>query len=167
MRSKTRIDCDNAVAFYTKEIKKNPPEKKNMLYVGIAGDPPGGEYTPLFRGDFQVKTFDVNASFRPDIVGDITQTAFEDGEWGVVVCVQVLEHVKSIWTAPKEINRILCRGGYAIVDTPWLYPYHAEPGFGDYWRISKDGMRELFSPYFDILHVTSTDNLTSCLVRKP
>lgn len=165
MRSKTRIDCDNAVIKFSGIIGENL-SGGNLLYVGIAGDPIGGEYSGLFS-KFNIKTFDADPVWRPDIVGDITKTGFEDNSWDVIVCVQVMEHVKNIWDIPPEINRILKVGGMAIVDTPFMYPYHAEPpSFGDYWRLTKDGMRVLFEPSFEILEIISTDNLTSCLIKK-
>ena len=166
MKSKTRQECENSVLEFSKIINSNLPENKKLLYVGIAGDPVGGEYRGMFLS-FDSKTFDFDIRWKPDIVGDITKTSFGNESLGLVVCVQVLEHVKNIWEAPKEIKRILCRGGYAIVDTPWMYPYHAEaPSFGDYWRISKDGMVELFKE-FNIIKINSTENLTSCLIQKP
>lgn len=167
MKSQTRQECEDAVVEFSKIINANVPPVNKLLYVGTAGDPIGGEYSPLFRHKFDVKTFDCDPHWRPDIVGDITKTDFQDESWGAIVCVQVLEHIKNVWDVPKEMNRILCKGGYAIVDTPWLYPYHAEPpSFGDYWRISKDGMEALFGSHFKIEHIISTNNLTSCLIKK-
>lgn len=72
---------------------------------------------------------------------------------------------KNIWQV-TEMHRILCSGGYAIVDTPFMYPYHAEPpSFGDYWRLTKDGIAELFKD-FKIIKINSSENLTSCLIQK-
>jgi SAM-dependent methyltransferase len=165
MRSKTRIECDNAVATFANVINSKLIEG-DLLYVGIAGDPPGGEYSNLFN-KFNIKTFDADPIWRPDIIGDITKTNFEDNSWDVIVCVQVIEHVKNIWDIPQEMRRILKPGGMAIIDTPFMYPYHAEPpSFGDYWRLTKDGMRVLFESCFNILDIISTDNLTSCLIQK-
>jgi SAM-dependent methyltransferase len=165
--SQTRIECGEAVGRFSKIVKSNPPEVKKMLYVGTAGDPEGGEYSPLFRPEFSTSTMDVDPIWKPDIVGDITKSPLQDASVGCVVCVQVLEHVPNIWEAPREIHRILCRGGYAIVDTPFMYPYHAEPpSFGDYWRLTKDGMRQLFGSLFEIVDMIATDNLTSCLLKK-
>ena len=49
MRSNTRISCDNAVKKFTKIINQNILENNILLYVGIAGDPPGGEYSYLLE----------------------------------------------------------------------------------------------------------------------
>ena len=167
MKSKTRQECENAVVKFSKVINGNVPETNSLVYVGTAGDPEGGEYTPIFRPQYVTKTMDIDPVWNPEIVGDITKAPFEDSSVGCIVCVQVLEHVPNIWDVPKEIHRILCSGGYAIVDTPFMYPYHAEPpSFGDYWRLTKDGMRQLFGGLFEIVDMVATDNLTSCLLRK-
>jgi SAM-dependent methyltransferase len=137
----------------------------DLLYVGIAGDPKGGEYSSLFS-NFNITTFDVDPVWNPDIIGDITKTQFDDNSWDVIVCVQVIEHIPNLWDLPKEINRILKPNGYAIIDCPWMYPYHAEPpSFGDYWRVSKDGMKILFKD-FELVQIYEGTQNTSCLIRK-
>jgi SAM-dependent methyltransferase len=165
MVSECRQECTDAVTQFSKVINANT-EGGSLLYVGIAGDPPGGEYTPLFP-KYTSKTFDADPVWKPDIVGDITNSDFEDESWDAIICVQVLEHVPNIWDAPKEMARILRKGGYAIVDSPWMYPYHAEPpSFGDFWRLSKDGIRKLFEELFNIVEVYEGEQNTSCLIKK-
>jgi len=164
MKSKTRQSCEDSVIEFSKIINFNNANG-NLLYVGIAGDPVGGEYSNLFP-NFKVSTFDADPIWKPDIVGDITKTHFSDNSWDVIVCVQVIEHIPNIWDLPSEINRILKPGGYAIIDCPWMYPYHAEPpSFGDYWRVSKDGFKTLFVN-FDIIEIIAGNNNTSCLIKK-
>jgi SAM-dependent methyltransferase len=164
-KSPTRQECENAVVQFAEYINGKLPNGGNLLYVGIAGDPPGGEYSPLFNKNFKIKTFDISEKWNPDIVGDITKIVFEENTWDVIVCVQTIEHIPNIWDAPKEILRILKQDGYLIVDCPWNYPYHGEPEFGDYWRISKDGMKTLFSD-FKLIGILEGENNTSCLFKK-
>jgi len=164
MTSQCRKECTEAVTQFSETIRNNT-SGGDLLYVGIAGDPPGGEYSSLFP-EQNIKTFDSDSKWGPDIVGDISFTDFEDESWDVIVCVQVLEHVPNIWDVPKEMSRILRPGGYAIVDSPWMYPYHAEPpSFGDFWRLSKDGIRKLFENQFEIISIYEGEQNTSCLIR--
>lgn len=167
MKSQTRQDCEAAVKEFATIMNASRTEKGKLLYVGVAGDPKGGEYAPLFTS-YESKTLDFDPVWEPDIVGDITDTAFISETWEAIVCVQVLEHIPNVWDLPEEIERILVRGGYAIVDCPWNYPYHAEPpSFGDYWRISKDGFAQLFNcPNLSVERIIATDHNTSCLIRK-
>lgn len=165
MTSNTRKDCEFAVTKFADYIKQNNISVPNILYVGIAGDPPGGEYSKLFPNSKCV-TFDADSKWSPDIVGDITKTQFVDEFWDMVICVQVIEHIPNVWDLPQEIRRILKPGGLAIIDCPWSYPYHAEPpSFGDYWRISKDGFKVMFQA-FEMIDLIATENNTSCLIRK-
>lgn len=163
MKSKTRQDCENAVTSFSNIINNNL-SSGNLLYVGIAGDPPGGEYSKFFN-KFNIKTFDISQKWNPDILGDITKTNFVEDSWDVIVCVQTIEHIPNVWDLPNELKRILKTNGYAIIDCPWSYHYHGEPEFGDYWRISKDGLKVLFSN-FNIVELITTDNNTSILVKK-
>ena len=162
-KSPTRQQCEDAVTQFAEYINTQMPGG-NLLYVGIAGDPPGGEYTPLFK-NFKTKTFDIGEKWGPDIVGDITKTEFADEVVDVIVCVQTIEHIPNIWDLPKEIERILTPGGYAIIDCPWNYPYHGEPEFSDYWRLSKDGLKQLFSN-LKMVGIYEGENNTSCLFKK-
>lgn len=166
MKSQTRQDCEKAVIIFTQVInKEHVVNKNNVLYVGIAGDPPGGEYSNLFI-NADVITFDIDVKWKPKIVGDITNTQFKKDSWDTIICVQVIEHVKDLFNLPIELHRIIKPNGYLIIDCPWNYPYHAEPpSFKDYWRISKDGMIELFNN-FRLINIVSTESNTSCLFQK-
>ena len=163
MVSKTRQDCTNAVKKFSREININGG---SILYVGIAGDPPGGEYSNLFS--IKPVTFDADPIWKPEIVGDITKTDFKENSWNNIIIVQVIEHIPNIFDLPMELYRILTPKGFIIIDCPWNYPYHAEPpSFGDYWRITKDGFKYLFKePYFKTIDIISTENNTSCLIQK-
>jgi hypothetical protein len=166
MRSQTRIDCDNAIIKFANTINSKSPGNNYLLYVGIAGDPPGGEYTYLFP-NWEVATFDKDPKWNPILIGDITNTKFEDELCGCVVMTQVIEHIPNLWDLPKELDRIICKDGYLVIDCPWMYPYHAEPpSFGDFWRISADGFKQLFKDTkLQLIDLFATNNNTSCLFK--
>jgi SAM-dependent methyltransferase len=164
MKSETRKECEAAVIRFSKII--NESDGGDLLYVGIAGDPAGGEYAPLFTR-FKIKTFDLDSRWGPDLIGDITKTEFSNDSWDVIICVQTMEHIPNIVDLPIELFRILKPKKYAIVDCPWMYHYHPEPpSFGDFWRITQDGFQYLFKQ-FNILEIISTEHNTSCLLQKP
>jgi SAM-dependent methyltransferase len=61
------------------------------------------------------------------------------GDYDVVICEQVLEHVPDPSVALSNL-RSLCRpGGRLLVSTPFLVRIHDMPG--DYWRFTPDGLR--------------------------
>ena len=75
---------------------------------------------------------------------------FPDGSFDFVVCDMVLEHVEgNPQDAIDEMRRVLRDGGIAVVTTPFIYRYHPAPG--DFWRISPDGLKLLFSKFSRIV----------------
>lgn len=174
MVSETRKECSEAVVKYSRWINSMELDRRGLIgYIGIAGDPYGGEYSYLFdKNKFDIKTIDADPKWNPDLVADISR----DGLWtpvgniiyfDVLVCVQVLEHVPYLWKVPYSFYANTSPGAYVIVDCPWMYPYHAEPpSFGDYWRITKDGFKILFDPYFEIVDITEGKHNTTCLLKR-
>jgi len=59
----------------------------------------------------------------------------------VVVCEQVLEHVRDPWAAARTLHDLCRPGGHVVVSTPFLIRVHREPD--DYWRFTVDGLRLL------------------------
>ncbi len=49
---------------------------------------------------------------------DITDMRFADGEFDVILCNHVLEHIPDDRRAMRELHRVLKPGGWAIVQTP-------------------------------------------------
>lgn len=178
-KSQTRQDCEEAVsrfAFIVNEEHKNIKNPR-LLYCGVAGNPlthngkPGLDQPELFT-QYDITTIDFDKKWNPDIVGDITKPS----EWynstmfyDLVIITQVIEHIKNVWDVPKQLKSILSSNGYIIVDSPWgtkAPGYHGEYGsFGDYWRISIDGMMALFEEDFTMVEEYSTDANTSCLFK--
>jgi SAM-dependent methyltransferase len=54
-------------------------------------------------------------------VDDIEDSSFGDDSFGLVLCSEVLEHVRRPERALKTLYRILCPGGIAVVTTPQRY----------------------------------------------
>ncbi len=53
-----------------------------------------------------------------DVKMDIHQMPFDEGEFDIVLCNHVLEHVQDDAVAMKEIYRVLKPGGWAIMQVP-------------------------------------------------
>ncbi len=140
---------------------------KKVLEVGIAGDPkPGGNYNYFGKDAKQYKTLDNVSDFQPDFVQDICGTDFEDESWDIIILSQTLEHIPDMWMATSECHRILKSNGYLIVDAPFTWPYHAEPEFGDYWRVTPDGMKHLLQEFSSVDTNLSDNILTTAIARK-
>lgn len=94
------------------------------------------------------KVMDPVPDYHPDIVGDIHQLPFEDNSKEAIICLAVLEHVENPIQAMNEMHRVLKPGGKLLLYVPFLYYYHAFPGYyGDYWRFTKDSLGFLAKPF--------------------
>jgi hypothetical protein len=157
--SRTRHDSNEFVKKSFKIIDDG--NQKNILYCGVAGNSYGqiGDYTgpipdlpELYRGH-KIETLDCSTVWSPTITGDITDitTIHEKyyNNFDLIVITQVIEHVKNPHSVTNTLYTLLKKQGYAIIDCPWgpeCPDYHAEhPNFGDYWRISDEGLKLIFS----------------------
>jgi SAM-dependent methyltransferase len=67
--------------------------------------------------------------------------SFADGEFDLVFCSQVLEHVARPWAVVAECSRVLRPGGVALFTAPFLFPHHASPT--DFYRFTHEGLSAL------------------------
>ncbi len=78
------------------------------------------------------------------IVGDISNCPhIPSNSFNAIISISVLEHVKDINSAAKEIERLLKPGGVVLHVVPFSYFFHGAPV--DYWRVSPTCMENLFS----------------------
>lgn len=74
-----------------------------------------------------------------DVFSSIDKLPFEDNSFGTILCTNVMEHVAEMERGYQELSRCLCKGGYLIQITPFLYPTHEKPY--DYYRFTEYGIR--------------------------
>lgn len=131
-----RHQCERNIEYFVSLL----PGLVDVLEVGIAGDTkPGGHYF-MFQNE-GYKTLDIDSRYSPDFVDDIcAPTHAPTNAFDLVILSNTIEHTWEPYDAITGAMKLLKHGGYLIVDCPWVYPYHAEDGFPDCWRISKDGM---------------------------
>jgi SAM-dependent methyltransferase len=65
-----------------------------------------------------------------------------DESYDLVLCTQVLEHVRHPQTVLSEIARVLAPRGHLFLTTHGVYPFHPHPV--DYWRWTQQGFQALF-----------------------
>lgn len=86
----------------------------------------GHEYTGIDASDYGVNA-----------VGDVERIDFENEHFDFALCLEVLEHVKRPDEAVRELNRVLKKGGHAVISTPLL-----SAGFhSDFRRWSPPGLQ--------------------------
>lgn len=100
------------------------------LYVGGGGSRPDG-YVNI----------DLFALPGVDVVTNAEQLPFAPGVFQSIECDAVLEHVQNPGQVMKELTRVLARGGYLHLVTPFCHPFHQYPK--DYRRFTLDGLKQL------------------------
>jgi SAM-dependent methyltransferase len=125
----------------------------SVLDLG-AGDAP---YRELFAHTRYV-TSDWEQSMHPgartvDVVASAEALPLADGEFGLVLCTQVLEHVPEPSAVLDECSRVLEHGGRLALTVPLLWELHELPH--DYYRYTESGLRHLLGKAgFDVLAIT-------------
>lgn len=91
----------------------------------------------------------INIDFYPfsnvDMVADIGRLPFGDNSIDAVISEFVLEHTKKPKAIIDEIERVLKPGGLVYIAVPFVASFHSSPD--DYYRWSKDGLRELLCDF--------------------
>jgi SAM-dependent methyltransferase len=102
-----------------------------------------------------VTTTDIVARANVDVVADVCQRLpFADGEFDLVVCTSVLEHVADSIKAMKELRRVIRPGGRLWLEIPFIYHFHvSEAGdTADYWRWTWQGCLRLMEGFRVLSH---------------
>ncbi len=116
---------------------------KRVLDIGAGGS----GYGKFFPNRLSV---DIDPLRKPDVVADAHALPFKDGEFEMVLCTEVLEHVKNPKKVMDEILRVLTPRGLVVLTTRFVYPLHDTPH--DYWRYTKYGLMHQFRN-FDLIEI--------------
>jgi SAM-dependent methyltransferase len=167
MASDVRKSIFEVMEMYHNRI--NPDNKHwKVLEIGIDGDSkPGGNYKYFGIGN-DYKTLDIVAETNPDIVADICDSKLPSEEWDLIICSQTLEHIFDFRKAIEECHRLLKKGGFLIIDCPFIYEYHGQPKYDDYWRISHKALQRILNEIGFEFGTCGLVNghLTSAIARK-
>ena len=119
-----------------------------VLDVGAWFSPYEAMLAPYAR---QYVKLDIIPRKQLQVVGAGEALPFTEGSFDLVLCTQVLEHVRQPFEVVGEMRRVLKPGGKVFLTTHGIWMLHAAPH--DYWRFVPDGFRQLFKGYaaLDIL----------------
>lgn len=150
--------------------KKVLAEKLEAFYQAAATDKKTldigsrkGRHSAYFSN---IVTIDIDPKADPDIVADAHELPFADESFEVVLCREVLEHVKEPTVVLKEIKRVLKPGGTLYLSTRFLFPLHEIPN--DHWRFTKYCLEELFSSFNGVTIKEETKPMlaVACLLQR-
>ena len=128
---------------------------RSVLNLGAepdASDKEGGRYRDYFPGA-SFRALDQRPHDHPDYVkGDLMRPMPALGQFDLVLCMSVIEHIGRPWIAAPNIAGLVAPGGHLYVAMPWFYPTHEGPDFGDHWRARPSGLRILFDMLDEVRH---------------
>lgn len=95
------------------------------------------------RSGRSVRHLAVDLDARATIRGMAEQLPLRGGCADLVLCTQMLEHVRNPAAAVAEMRRVTRPGGTCLLTTHGTWFYHPDPE--DYWRWTASGLRALFA----------------------
>ncbi|MFX0132130.1 MAG: class I SAM-dependent methyltransferase [Candidatus Hodarchaeota archaeon] len=110
--------------------------KKLVIDIGAGSSP----YKKLFIFNYYV-SLDIKGIGNIDIIGDAIHLPIKSGVADLILCVEVLEHLKNPDSGISEINRIMKDGGYSILTTPFIKEVHETV---DFYRLTEMCLQWLF-----------------------
>lgn len=154
------ISADDVWGRFNNEDKRNSwvREKLAKLQDGLtlldagAGEMQYASYCERFKyiaQDFGMYVPDKdNKGLTPDkwdasrvsITCDIIDMPLDDDSIDVVLCTEVLEHLKNPFLALQEFSRVVKQGGKLLLTVPFcslthMAPYYFTNGFSEYWYL--------------------------------
>jgi SAM-dependent methyltransferase len=136
-----------------------------VLDIGCGNKP----YLPLLaHRAVSWRGLDVVPGPQVDDIGAAEQLPYADRSFDLVLCTQVLEHLRSPEQAVSEIRRVLTPGGVALVSTHGVHVYHPNPPGSDqdYWRWTHAGLGLLFERQAEwaAIEVSPCRHALACMV---
>jgi SAM-dependent methyltransferase len=128
-------------------LTQRPPQRRRVLVVGC-GDG-SARYGALVQvaGAHWLET-DVSLAGSARVVCDASDLPFEDGQFDLVICIAVLDHVLEPQRCADEMHRVLVDDGRIWATTPFMQQVHM--GEYDFTRFTRSGHRWLFRGFDEV-----------------
>ena len=102
-------------------------------------------------------------SLDVDIVGDAIQLPLQESSFSTVLSTEVLEYLDDPDSFFSEINRVLKKGGHAILSVPFLHPLHGD-GDCDLRRYTSSDLKRLSAKYgFELIELIELGGLAAVI----
>lgn len=155
--SARRYFVDFFYASYSAEFAK----AKAILDVGGTKDKKRGQFD-IANYSQAVTTLNIDDGKGADIVCDASSMPLADGSYDVIICAEVLEHVKSPEKVLSEISRVCATDGHVYLTAPFLFPIHADPY--DFRRFTAACWRDMITDAgLEIVSIQSHGNFYTVL----
>ncbi len=101
-----------------------------------------------------------------NLVSDILEIPVPDGSFDVILCTEVFEHIPEPVLAIQEFSRILKKGGYLILTSPFVSGTHFSP-FYFYSGFSRYFYEEFLTRNrFEIIEIKNNGNFYQFLAQE-
>jgi SAM-dependent methyltransferase len=127
-------------------LAHRPAERRRVLVVGCGDGSAGYGVLANVEHASWLET-DVSLAGRAAIVCDASDLPFHDGQFDLVICIAVLEHVLEPQRCVDEIHRVLADDGLVYATTPFMQQVHM--GEYDFTRFTRSGHRWLFREFHE------------------
>ena len=128
-------------------LAERPSDQRRILVVGCGDGSAGYGVMTAVEGASWLET-DVSLAGRARIVCDASDLPFEDGQFDLVICIAVLEHVLEPQRCVDEMHRVLADDGLVYATTPFMQQVHM--GEYDFTRFTRSGHRWLFRAFHEL-----------------
>jgi SAM-dependent methyltransferase len=128
-------------------LRQRPEGRRRVLVVGCGDGSAGYGALAEVAGAQWLET-DVSLAGRAAVVCDASDLPFEDGQFDLVICHAVLEHVLEPQRCVDEIRRVLVADGLVYATTPFMQQVHM--GEYDFTRFTRSGHRWLFREFTEV-----------------
>ncbi len=109
-------------------------------------------------GDY--KTLNNTSYGDPDIIADLEDLSrFPNESVDTIICTEVLEHTPHPDKAVAEMRRVLKKGGWIFLTSPFWWVFHGLPDYKDYWRFTHQAWEYLTRDFSD-------REITKCAFKK-
>ncbi len=116
-------------------------------------------FEPLKEAGKKVYHMDKKQEIGVDLVFDVNNLDELQQQFDVVLCCNLLEHIRDPMRMAMQIKNLVKKNGFLIVTLPFSYPYHCDP-FDNLWRPDPYELVRVFHEYkplaLDILKVKTT-----------
>lgn len=86
-------------------------------------------------------------NFGQNLIADAHALPLRENSVDFVLCRAMLEHLEQPFKAVDEIYRVLKPGGLCHATVPFIFGFHREAKYNDYFRFTHEGMKLLFKSF--------------------
>lgn len=109
-------DLNRFISYYYQVDLASELEPKKILEIGMGN----GFFSDYMKKlGFSITTCDFDANLKPDVVADVRQLPFKDGEFDLITAFEILEHIpfEDVPKALEGLKRVTSR--YAVISMPY------------------------------------------------